>query len=89
MAALCARIDGAKLCNRASRIRGDVLCTINLSAESLSAAMGGQNCHAPVIFDDGVTWLARFRLVKVSSPPVEPRDYILRSEVATMVFLRT
>lgn len=89
MAALCARMDGAKLCRRASEVRGGVSCTINLSVKSLSAMMGGQNCHALVIFDDGVTWLARFRLSKVSSPLVEARDYILRSEVATMVFLHT
>ena len=34
-------------------------------------------------------WLARFRLAKVSSPPLAARDYILRSEVATMMFLHT
>jgi hypothetical protein len=51
--------------------------------------MGGQNCHAEITFDDGVVWLARFRLAKVSSPPPPARDYILRSEVATMVFMRT
>jgi hypothetical protein len=22
--------------------------------------MGGQNCHAEIAFEDGVTWLARF-----------------------------
>jgi hypothetical protein len=89
MATLCASVDGAKLCGRASEIRGGVPCTIDLSVKSLSAAMGGHCCHAPAIVDDGVTWFARFRLDKVSSPPVEARDYILRSEAATMVFLRT
>ncbi|KAL2018802.1 hypothetical protein VTK56DRAFT_360 [Thermocarpiscus australiensis] len=87
MAALSARIDGSKLCSRASRIRGGISCTTDLSAQSLSTMMGGQNCHAEIIFDDGVTWLARFRLAKVSSPPLQVRDYILRSEVATMLFL--
>ncbi|AEO65291.1 uncharacterized protein THITE_2112141 [Thermothielavioides terrestris NRRL 8126] len=51
--------------------------------------MGGQNCHAEITFDDGATWLARFRLARVSSPPLEVRDYILRSEVATMLFLHS
>ncbi|XXG99673.1 hypothetical protein Hte_006014 [Hypoxylon texense] len=50
--------------------------------------MGGQNCHAEITFQDNVKWLARFRLAKTSSPPVEARDYILRSEAATMNFLR-
>jgi len=50
--------------------------------------MGGQNCHAEVVFDDGVAWLARFRLATTSSPPLEVRDYILRSEAATMTFLQ-
>lgn len=50
--------------------------------------MGGQNCHAEIVFDDGVSWLARFRLDKVASPPVAARDYILRSEVATLAFLQ-
>ncbi|KAI1097924.1 hypothetical protein F4804DRAFT_346769 [Jackrogersella minutella] len=35
-----------------------------------------------------VKWLARFRLPSISSPPLEVRDYILRSEAATMGFLQ-
>lgn len=50
--------------------------------------MGGQNCHAEITFQDNVKWLVRFRLAKTSSPPVKARDYILRSEAATMNFLR-
>ncbi|KAJ2985829.1 hypothetical protein NUW58_g5330 [Xylaria curta] len=50
--------------------------------------MGGQNCHAEITFQDNVKWLARFRLAKASSPPAKARDYILRSEAATMAFLR-
>ncbi|XWX00306.1 hypothetical protein V2A60_008326 [Cordyceps javanica] len=49
--------------------------------------MGGQNCHAEVIFEDGVVWLARFRLSSPISPPREVRDYVLQSEAATMEFL--
>jgi hypothetical protein len=51
--------------------------------------MGGKNCHAELTFEDGVTWLARFRLRRVSSPPLEARDYILQSEVATMMYLKS
>ncbi|EFY91710.1 hypothetical protein MAC_02300 [Metarhizium acridum CQMa 102] len=50
--------------------------------------MGGQNCHAEVVFADGVVWLARFRLSSPISPPLEVRDYVLRSEAATMEFLQ-
>ncbi|CAL5869727.1 uncharacterized protein PFLUO_LOCUS3957 [Penicillium psychrofluorescens] len=50
--------------------------------------MGGQNCHAEVTFQDNVKWLARFRLVKTSSPPLEVRDWILQSEAATMLYLQ-
>ena len=50
--------------------------------------MGGQNCHTEVVFEDQVRWVARFRLIKTSSPPPEVRDYLLNSEVATMDYLR-
>ncbi|KAI9856373.1 MAG: hypothetical protein M1813_009124 [Trichoglossum hirsutum] len=46
------------------------------------------NCHAEVTFEDNVKWLARFRLQRTSSPPQEVRDWILRSEAATMTFLQ-
>lgn len=63
-------------------------CAINLSPKKLSTMMGGQNCHAEVVFADGVVWLARFRLSSPISPPLEVRDYVLRSEAATMEFLQ-
>ncbi|KAI1656725.1 hypothetical protein F4813DRAFT_397310 [Daldinia decipiens] len=85
---LCRRIDSAKLCARASLCRGGIPCTANLSAKNLPVMMGGQNCHAEITFDDNVKWLARFRLSNISSPPIECRDYILRSEAATMDFLQ-
>ncbi|KAL4958243.1 hypothetical protein BDW69DRAFT_179839 [Aspergillus filifer] len=50
--------------------------------------MGGQNCHAEITFEDGIKWLARFRLASASSPPQDIRDWILRSEAATMTFLQ-
>lgn len=87
MKELCRRIDNVKLCARASQLRGGIPCTVNLSAKSLSTMMGGQNCHAEVTFQDNVKWLARFRLLNISSPPLEIRDYIIRSEAATMRFL--
>ncbi|KAJ5558471.1 hypothetical protein N7461_002443 [Penicillium sp. DV-2018c] len=50
--------------------------------------MGFQNCHAEITFVDNVKWLARLRLTKTSSPPREVRDWILRSEAATMTYLQ-
>ncbi|KAG6278872.1 hypothetical protein E4U48_000335 [Claviceps purpurea] len=85
---LCQRIDGVKLCARASKVRGaDVPCTIDLSPETLSALMGGQNCHAEITFEDGVVWLARFRVVSAVAPPPEVCDHILQSEATAMQFL--
>ncbi|KAG6053906.1 hypothetical protein E4U17_004241 [Claviceps sp. LM77 group G4] len=49
--------------------------------------MGGRNCHAEITFEDGVVWLARFRIVSAITPPLEVRDYILQSEAMTMQFL--
>ena len=42
MADLWARIDRAKLCARASRLRGGVPCRTDLSVKNLPAMMGGQ-----------------------------------------------
>ncbi|WYZ43515.1 hypothetical protein EsH8_VI_001214 [Colletotrichum jinshuiense] len=50
--------------------------------------MGNQNCHAEITFQDGVKWLARFRVTKTTSPPQEVRDFTLRSEAATMAYLQ-
>lgn len=50
--------------------------------------MGGQNCHADIIFQDGVKWVARFcHMASGSSPPREIRDHILRCEAATLAYL--
>ncbi|KAH6705750.1 hypothetical protein EV126DRAFT_412686 [Verticillium dahliae] len=69
-------------------LRGGISCTVELSSKSLSAMMGNQNCHAEITFQDNVKWLARFRLARTSSPPREVRDWILRSEAATMIYLQ-
>ena len=49
--------------------------------------MGGMNYHIEVLFEDGVTWLARIRRSNATSPPAALRDHIMRSEVATLKFL--
>jgi hypothetical protein len=87
---LCRRVEGGKLFVRASQVCSgtNVPCAIDLSPKNLSAMMGGQNCHAEVVFADGVVWLARFRLSSPVSPPLEVRDYVLRSEAAAIEFLQ-
>ncbi|KAI0145289.1 hypothetical protein GGR57DRAFT_303906 [Xylariaceae sp. FL1272] len=85
---LQARINGSKLCARASLLREGIPCVIDLSTKSLSTMMGGQNCHAEITFEDNVKWLARFRFINISSPPIEARDHILRTEVGAMEFLQ-
>ena len=49
--------------------------------------MGGMNYHIEVRFDDGITWIARIRRFNATSPPAALRDYIIKSEVATLMFL--
>jgi len=49
--------------------------------------MGGMNYHIEVHFDDGIIWLARIRRFNATSPPAALRDYIIQSEVATLMFL--
>ncbi|GJN81725.1 hypothetical protein PLIIFM63780_005260 [Purpureocillium lilacinum] len=49
--------------------------------------MGGMNYHIELCLDDGVSWIARIRRFNATSPPAPLRDYILRSEVATLRFL--
>ncbi|KAJ5647029.1 hypothetical protein N7490_003401 [Penicillium lividum] len=49
--------------------------------------MGGMNYHIEILFQDGVSWLARIRRSNATSPPPDLQNYILRSEVATLQFL--
>ncbi|KAF2757510.1 hypothetical protein EJ05DRAFT_476761 [Pseudovirgaria hyperparasitica] len=90
MEALFARIDTDALAAHASALRDGMRCSIpalEYDRARRSAVMGGMNYHVDVVFEDGVVWLARIRRVNATSPPAALRDYILRSEVATMRFL--
>lgn len=49
--------------------------------------MGGMNYHIEILFEDGISWLARIRRFNATSPPPELRDYIMASEVCTLQFL--
>jgi aminoglycoside phosphotransferase (APT) family kinase protein len=51
--------------------------------------MGGMNYHIEIQFEDGISWLARIRRVNATSPPADLQAYIMRSEVATLQFLRS
>ncbi|KAK9438659.1 Protein kinase-like domain protein [Metarhizium brunneum] len=76
---------------RASHLRQGVPCSTPLlkyDRETRSAVMGGMNYHIEVRFEDGVVWIARIRRFNASSPPAELRDYIIQSEVATLMFLK-
>lgn len=52
-----------------------------------SSVMRDMNYHIEIQSEDGVSWLACIQRVNATSPPVDIRDYIMHSEVATLQFL--
>jgi Phosphotransferase enzyme family len=97
---LMREVKVAALTKVATRLRHGVPCKIPALAaletnnpkavEAITSQMGGQNCHVDIVFDDGVTWLARFRLVNDPTlPPLQVANYVFTSEVATMYDLTT
>ncbi|CAK7216970.1 hypothetical protein SCUCBS95973_002993 [Sporothrix curviconia] len=96
LSALLARVDGNALQAVATESRGGIPCTIpalskdvpdDKCLETVSRQCGGQNAHVDVVFDDGVTWLARLRLDDPLLPPAAVQTCVLESEVATLQFL--
>ena len=88
---LIRQIDITALCRRASFLRNGVFCSASLPGEHDSLKelhFGGFNLHVDIKFDDGVVWLARFRLLKINCPPPEKVDFDRLSEVATYRLLR-
>ncbi|KAJ5565915.1 hypothetical protein N7535_007553 [Penicillium sp. DV-2018c] len=88
---LIAKIDISALTQRASSLRNGLACSV---AQGLqydralrSSVMGGMNYHIEILFEGGISWLARIRRFNATSPPPELRDYILGSEVSTLQFL--
>ncbi|KAF7630233.1 hypothetical protein AFLA_010860 [Aspergillus flavus NRRL3357] len=65
----------------------DLSALLSRARSTRSSVMGGMNYHIEILFDDGFRWLARIRRFNATSPPPELRDYIMRSEVATLQFL--
>ena len=85
------RVDASALIKLATRLRLGVPCKVpalsalemdtHKAAETIMSQMGGQNCHVDVVFDEGVTWLARFRLVNDPTlPPTQVASYVFVSE---------
>jgi hypothetical protein len=69
-------------------LRDGISCSIPLlNYDTMTRMMGGMNCHIPLNFDDGVTWICRIRRNNVSSPPPELQNLIILSEAATLCFL--
>lgn len=50
---------------------------------------GGFNLHVDITFDDGIIWLARFRLLQINQPSTEKVNFDRMSEVATYQLLRS
>lgn len=84
-------INGDALRERAETLRHGMKCTISLPAADEAYfnmdVVGGRNYHGSILFEDGKTWLARFRLPNHNAPPVEERNFDRRSEFATYRFL--
>ncbi|KAJ5569827.1 uncharacterized protein N7459_009257 [Penicillium hispanicum] len=85
------KINLHALLSRASCLRMGIACSIPHSLQydrsTRSSVMGGMNYHIEILFEDGISWLARIRRFNATSPPPELRDYIMRSEVSTLQFL--
>ncbi|KAE8343551.1 hypothetical protein BDV24DRAFT_149485 [Aspergillus arachidicola] len=84
-------LDLSALLSRASYLRNGIPCSLPqpllYDRSTRSSVMGGMNYQIEILFDDGVRWLARIRRFNATSPPPDLRDYIMRSEVATLQFL--
>lgn len=92
MEKLIQKINIDALTSRARELRQGKSCfapNFNYDSTKRSLVMGGMNYHIEIVFEDGVRWLARIRRFNVTSPPPELRDYIMKSEVATLKHLET
>ncbi|KAL9083859.1 MAG: hypothetical protein Q9159_005535 [Coniocarpon cinnabarinum] len=87
---LIGKVNTDALAARARHLRHGVPCSIPALRDGDvvdKSLMGGMNYHVEILFDDGVTWLARIRRYNTSCPPPKIRDYMIQSEVATLRFL--
>ncbi|PWW74573.1 hypothetical protein C7212DRAFT_365118 [Tuber magnatum] len=89
--ALFQAIDVNALTMAASELRGGVSCFVKhfrFDEASLRPAMGAINLHLELLFDDGLSWMARLKRRNTSTLPAAVQPYLIRSEVATYSFLR-
>ena len=86
---LTINIDALRL--RAESLREGLKCTVMLPSAEDSYfnfdVVGGCNYHASLVFEDGKTWLARFRVPNHNTPPLVERNFDRQSEYATYKFL--
>ncbi|KAI9828543.1 MAG: hypothetical protein M1819_006600 [Sarea resinae] len=91
ISSLLKTINSDALGARAETLRDGIKCTVYLpSADQAyfnSDVLGGCNYHGSLVFEDGKTWLARFRLPNHNEPPLQERNSDRRSEFATYCFL--
>lgn len=84
-------INSDQLRARATTLRSGVKCTVHLHAADIAYfnadILAGCNYHASVNFEDGINWLARFRLPNHNAPPPQEKNFDRRSEFATYVAL--
>ena len=86
------QINPSALASVASGLRNSIPSTIPLLEPRIDLGAvwtqrDGQNCNLDVQFEDGVTWIARVRLIDASLPPTSTQTYIAKSELATLQFL--
>ncbi|KAK4199166.1 hypothetical protein QBC40DRAFT_228337 [Triangularia verruculosa] len=82
------RLNTAALVKRASKIRNGTPCRVRQEQyrdNEASSMMGTRHFHLDLEFEDGVTWIARIR--QPSSTPPSVRNYMIKSEAATLGFL--
>ena len=75
----------------ASKLRGGISCFVRpfrYDKAFLRSAMGAINLHLELVFDDGLSWMARLKRRNTSTLPAAVQPYLIRSEVATYSFLR-
>ncbi|GAB0135247.1 hypothetical protein EsDP_00003592 [Epichloe bromicola] len=88
---LIRKVNTRALEERASHLREGMPCsipTLKYDRETRTSVMGGMNYHIEVRFEDGIVWIARIRRRNATSPPAALRDYIIQSEVATLMLLK-
>jgi hypothetical protein len=79
------------LCVCVETLRDGIKCTVNLLSADQAYfnfdILSRCNYYGSIVFEDGKTWLARFRLPNHNEPPLQERNFDRHSEFATYCFL--